>query len=59
MNLFRSEQHARNWREWNEELNWTLQSGAWWAETFSMPIFRNRARTDFVSWLAQEGGAER
>jgi hypothetical protein len=48
MNLFRSEQHARNWREWNEELNWTLQSGAWWAETFSMPIFRNRARTDFV-----------
>jgi hypothetical protein len=58
MNLFRPEQHAQNWYEWNEELNWTRHPVAWWAETFCMPIFRNRARPDFVSWLSGEGGAE-
>ncbi|MCH2624863.1 MAG: hypothetical protein VX823_07060 [Actinomycetota bacterium] len=56
MNLFRSEQHARRWHEWDEEMSWALHPVAWWAETFGMSVFRNRGRPDFLTWLTGHEG---
>jgi len=57
MNLFRSEEHARRWKEWDDDMAWTLQPGDWWAETFATPMFRERGRRDFISWSASDDGA--
>ena len=52
MNLFRSEEHARNWAGFNPEYVGTLQPLAEWAERCSAPLFRERRRPDYVSWLS-------
>ncbi|MGY9071359.1 MAG: hypothetical protein ACKVHU_00125 [Acidimicrobiales bacterium] len=58
MNLFRSEEDARAWDEFNSDMEWTLQPVQWWAETFSNAMFRSRGRPDFISWVTgEEGGA--
>ena len=57
MNLFRSEEHARRWHEWDDDMAWTLQPVHWWADTFATPMFRARARPDFMSWSASDEGA--
>lgn len=57
MNLFRSEEHAQRWNEWDEEMAWTMKPVRWWAETFATPMFRERGRSDFMSWMAGDGGA--
>ncbi len=57
MNLFRSEEHARRWVEWDEDMAWSLRPVQWWADTFATPMFRARGRTDFISWSAGPEGA--
>jgi hypothetical protein len=50
MNLFRSEEHARNWVGFNPAYEETLQPLSYWADRFSNEIFRARLRSDHVSW---------
>jgi hypothetical protein len=59
MNLFRSEEHARNWPGFNPEQEQNLLPVAAWAERFSAPMFRNRARPDYISWLMAERERQR
>lgn len=56
MNLFRSEEHARRWSEFNPDTADTILPVARWAEIFATPMFRNRTRPDFVSWLTSDEG---
>ena len=54
MNLFRSEEHARAWAHFNPDYTESLQPLSYWAERFSAPLFRNRIRPDYISWLTAE-----
>lgn len=56
MNLFRSEEHARNWSEFDPAMEATLRPVEFWAELFATPIFRQRGRSDYISWLQSEAG---
>jgi hypothetical protein len=56
MNLFRSEDDVRSWVEYEAEMEWTLHPVAWWAETFSGDVFRERGRGDYISWISSEDG---
>ena len=52
MNLFRSEEHARNWSGFNPDMEARmLKPVAAWAEIFSNPVFRERDRSDYISWF--------
>jgi hypothetical protein len=51
MNLFRSEEHARDWSSFNPDYVKTLKPLSFWADLFSNPIFRFRGRLDYISWL--------
>ncbi|WP_419553703.1 hypothetical protein [Candidatus Poriferisodalis sp.] len=57
MNLFRSEEHARSWEEFDPRMAAMLRPVEWWAETFAAPMFRARARSDFISWMSGPDGA--
>ncbi len=57
MNLFRSEEHARNWEEYDPRMAHLLQPVQWWADVFALPMFRARARSDFISWVTSTEGA--
>ena len=50
MNLFRSEEHARNWAGFDPERVDTLQPLSYWAERFSAEMFHARLRSDFITW---------
>ena len=54
MNLFRSEEHARAWARFDPSFTETLRPLAAWSERFSAPLFRNRVRPDYISWLIAE-----
>jgi hypothetical protein len=56
MNLFRSEEHARNWDGYAESMESSLMSVAEWADIFSDPFFRERGRSDYISWTRSEEG---
>ena len=56
MNLFRSEEHARNWPGFDEDWSHTILPLSGWAEIFSSEMFRQRGRADYVSWLRSETG---
>ena len=56
MNLFRSEEHAHNWSEYDPTTHATLRPVAFWADLFSTPIFRQRGRADYVTWLHSQQG---
>ena len=56
MNLFRSEEHARNWSEFDASMEATLQPVQFWADLFATPIFRERGRADYVTWLQSDAG---
>jgi len=58
MNLFRSEEHARNWVGFNPEYAETLQPLSYWAERFSTENFRARTRSDYVSWRVSRRQAQ-
>ena len=55
MNLFRSEEHARNWAQFDPAMEEEyLKPLSYWVERFSGEGMRMRLREDFVSWrLAQ------
>ncbi len=58
MNLFRSEEHARNWVGYDDSMSAALKPVAEWADIFSNPFFRQRGRSDYISWTrSEEGGA--
>jgi hypothetical protein len=50
MNLFRSEEHARRWVGFNQDLAETLQPLSYWVQRFSAEAFRSRLRPDYISW---------
>ncbi|MCZ6873579.1 MAG: hypothetical protein O7G88_08630 [bacterium] len=51
MNLFRSEEHARQWALYDAAYDANLQSLAAYMERFSGERFRARIRPDYISWL--------
>ena len=54
MNLFRSEEHCRNWASFNPEFEEQLRPLAYWLERFSGDGFRARGRPDYISWRAAQ-----
>jgi hypothetical protein len=50
MNLFRSEEHARRWSEFNPEVPDGLRPLSDWLERFSGAMFRERGRSDYITW---------
>jgi len=52
MNLFRSEEHARNWSGFNPDFEELLQPLEYWVEMFSAPRFRQRGAADYISQRA-------
>jgi hypothetical protein len=58
MNLFRSEEHVRNWAAFNPDYEKTLQPLSFWADLFSNLIFRARDRSDYMSWLRTDEAKE-
>jgi len=57
MNLFRSEEHARNWNGFDPAMVASLMPVAEWADIFSNPFFRERGRSDYISWTRSDAGA--
>jgi hypothetical protein len=58
MNLFRSEEHARRWSQFNPDFEKTLKPLFFWERLFSGPIFRSRGRPDYISWLRTDEAKE-
>ena len=56
MNLFRSEEHARNWDGFEDSMAQTLLPVEGWAEIFTNRFFRERGRADYISWTRSEEG---
>ncbi len=54
MNLFRSEEHARNWASYNPDNEKALKPVSFWIDLFSGLTFRSRGRSDYISWLKTE-----
>ena len=57
MNLFRSEEHARNWNGFDSAMEASLMPVLEWADIFSNPFFRERGRSDYISWTRSDAGA--
>ncbi len=55
MNLFRSEEHARNWAHFDSDFEDNLRPLSYWLERFSAEGFRARSREDYMSWRARQG----
>jgi len=59
MNLFRSEEHARNWTSFDPDLEARmLKPVQGWADIFANPFFRERGRPDYISWTRSEAGQQ-
>jgi hypothetical protein len=56
MNLFRSEEHARNWDGYRDEMASSLHPVAEWADIFANAVFRERRRADYISWTRSDDG---
>ncbi len=56
MNLFRSEEHARRWDGYLDDMASSLMPVAEWADIFSNDFFRERGRRDYISWTRSEEG---
>lgn len=56
MNLFRSEEHARNWSGFDPEYESMLKPVAEWADIFANPFFTGRGRADYISWTRSDEG---
>ena len=54
MNLFRSEDHARNWAQFDPAMQENLRPLSYYLERFSGDMFRFRGRTDYISWRAAQ-----
>ena len=53
MNLFRSEEDARRWAQFDPAWEANLQPVSVWIERFSAEMFRARVRPDFISWWTE------
>jgi hypothetical protein len=53
MNLFRSEEHLRNWAGFRPEYVEQLRPLDFWLERFSNEMMRNRLRPDFMTWYGE------
>ncbi len=49
MNLFRSEEHARNWSGYDAEFADTLRPLAYWVDRFSADRHKARGATNYIS----------
>ena len=49
MNLFRSEEHAKNWSRYEPDSEEGIMPVETWAKIFSGPMFRNRLGEDYLS----------
>ncbi len=58
MNLFRSEEHARNWAKFKPDFEKTLKPVSFWLDVFSGEMFKARGRPDFISWLRSDTGKQ-
>ena len=56
MNLFRSEERARSWSGFVPEKASMLKPMAEWADIFANPFFRERGRSDYISWTRSDAG---
>ncbi len=59
MNLFRSEEHAKNWSSYEAASEDAIMPLADWARAFGGPLFRNRLQADYLSHVAEYAGAFR
>jgi hypothetical protein len=57
MNLFRSEEHARNWSQFDPAYVSDLKPFSFWADRFSADRFKARGRADHFSWCAENFSA--
>jgi hypothetical protein len=53
MNLFRSEEDARRWAQFDPAWEVNLKPVSVWIERFAGEMFRARGRRDFISWWIQ------
>ena len=53
MNLFRSEEHARDWHGFVPGSEENLLPIADWIERFSGEFHNSRMRPDYMTWLAE------
>jgi hypothetical protein len=51
MNLFRSEEHVKNWSFYDPVSAESIMSVSDWAKAFSGPLHRNRLQPDYLSRL--------
>lgn len=57
MNLFRSEEHARNHTGFDPAMApRMLKPVAEWADIFATPFFTQRGRTDYLTWVRSDEG---
>jgi hypothetical protein len=49
MNLFRSEEHVKNWARYNSVSAESIMPLSNWATAFSGPLFKNRLEPDYLS----------
>ncbi len=53
MNFFRSEEHMRNWAQFDpDSTTHVIMPLAGWMDRFSGERFKERLRPDYVSWHA-------
>ena len=53
MNLFRSEEHVKNWSQYDAVSAESIMPLANWALAFSGPLFRNRLKPDYLSRIKE------
>ena len=49
MNIFRSEEHVRNWSLYDPKSDDAIMPVRDWAQVFSGPMFRNRLQPDYLA----------
>jgi hypothetical protein len=49
MNLFRSEEHVKNWSLYDSISAESIMPLSNWAQAFSGPLFRNRLEPDYLA----------
>jgi hypothetical protein len=53
MNLFRSEEHAKNWPHYDSISEESIMPLSDWALAFSGPLHRNRMEPDYLSRIKE------
>ena len=53
MNLFRSEEDARRWAQFDPAWEANLRPVGAWIDRFSAEMFRARIRPDYITWWTE------